>query len=165
MQNFSKGILKTEIGNLEISASEKGISEIHFLDDTEKLQVYPVNDLIERCKLQLTEYFEGKRLSFDIEIELNGTDFQKKVWNELQNIPYGKTISYLELAKRLGDKKSIRAAGLANGKNPLPILIPCHRVIGSDGSLVGYAGGLWRKKWLLEHESKFSNCESQLEIF
>lgn len=165
MENLSKGILKTEIGILEISALSSGINAIKFMSDDAVLQVYPKNDLIEKCKLQLNEYFEGKRIFFDVEIDLTGTDFQKKVWNELKNIPFGETISYLELSRRLGDKKSIRAVGLANGKNPLPIIIPCHRVIGSDGSLVGYAGGLWRKKWLLKHEAKFSNKKNQLEIF
>ena len=99
------------------------------------------------------KYFEGKRNQFDLNLNPAGTDFQKKVWNELLQIPYGKTCSYLDIAKRLGDPKSIRAAATANGKNPLWIVIPCHRVIGSDGSLTGYAGGLWRKKWLLDHEN------------
>lgn len=91
---------------------------------------------------------------------MQGTDFQKKVWNELLKIPYGKTCSYLDIAKALGNKLSIRAVGNANGKNPVSIIIPCHRVIGSDGNLVGYGGGLWRKKWLLDFENK-----SQTELF
>lgn len=101
---------------------------------------------------QLKAYFSGKLRSFDIQTDLEGTSFQQKVWKELRNIPFGKTISYLELSKRLGDVKAIRAVASANGRNPLWIIIPCHRVIGSDGSLTGYAGGLYRKKWLLEHE-------------
>jgi methylated-DNA-[protein]-cysteine S-methyltransferase len=106
--------------------------------------------------IQLKEYFNRKRKSFDLQLEIFGTDFQKKVWNELLKIPYGETISYNQLAIKLGDKKSIRAAASANGANPLPIVIPCHRVIGSDGSLVGYGGGLDVKKKLLELEGSWS---------
>ena len=108
---------------------------------------------------QLQEYFDGKRTDFTFKLNLKGTDFQQKVWRELSKIPFGKTISYLDLAKKLGDPKVIRAAASANGKNPIWIVIPCHRVIGTDGSLTGYAGGLWRKKWLLEHENP-SNQQS-----
>src|SRR5690606_31148847 len=103
--------------------------------------------------LQLGEYFSGSRTRFSFKIAPEGTDFQKKVWQQLQQIPFGQTISYLELSRTLGDVKAIRAVASANGKNPLWIVIPCHRVIGTDGSLTGYAGGLWRKKWLLEHEN------------
>jgi methylated-DNA-[protein]-cysteine S-methyltransferase len=102
---------------------------------------------------QLKDYFDGKRTDFTFKLNPKGTDFQQKVWQELLNIPFGKTINYLDLAKKLGDPKVIRAAASANGKNPLWIVVPCHRVIGTDGSLTGYAGGLWRKKWLLEHEN------------
>jgi methylated-DNA-[protein]-cysteine S-methyltransferase len=103
--------------------------------------------------MQLQEYFAGTRKTFDFKLNPSGTEFQQKVWQELLNIPYGKTTSYLGLSKKLGDVKAIRAVASANGKNPLWIVVPCHRVIGSDGSLTGYAGGLWRKQWLLEHES------------
>jgi len=102
---------------------------------------------------QLQDYFEGKRTDFDFKLNPKGTDFQQKVWQELLNIPFGKTMSYMDLSKKLGDVKAIRAVASANGKNPLWIVVPCHRVIGTDGSLTGYAGGLWRKKWLLEHEN------------
>ena len=102
--------------------------------------------------LQLEEYFKGERKFFDLPLEIEGTEFQKKVWNELLKIPYGETITYKELATRLGDEKVIRAAAHANGVNPLPIVIPCHRVIGSDGSLVGYGGGLRIKEKLLALE-------------
>ena len=118
--------------------------------------------IVKDCTRQLDEYFSGKRKVFDLPLDQSGTDFQKRVWNELMNIPYGKTISYLELAQRLGDVKSIRAAASANGKNNLVIVVPCHRVIGSNGSLTGYGGGLPRKKWLLEHENKFANGVSRL---
>jgi methylated-DNA-[protein]-cysteine S-methyltransferase len=102
---------------------------------------------------------------FNVPIKQEGTEFQQKVWNELLKIPYGKTVSYNFIAESLGDKKTIRAVGATNGKNQISILVPCHRVIGSDGSLTGYAGGLWRKKWLLNHEKEFSGEEKQMEMF
>ena len=98
------------------------------------------------------EYFEGKRKVFSLKLNPQGTSFQKKVWTHLKTIPYGASVSYLQLSKQLGDVKAIRAVAAANGKNPLWIIVPCHRVIGSDGSLVGYAGGIGRKQWLLNHE-------------
>ena len=111
--------------------------------------------------LQLQEYFDGLRTEFSFKTAPDGTEFQKRVWQQLQKIPFGKTLSYLEFAKELGDVKAIRAVASANGKNPLWIVVPCHRVIGTDGSLTGYAGGLWRKKWLLEHE----NPPNQTSLF
>ena len=101
----------------------------------------------------MNDYFEGKRTNFNFKLNPSGTEFQQKVWKSLLEIPFGKTMSYMELSKKLGDVKAIRAVASANGKNPLWIVVPCHRVIGTDGSLTGYAGGLWRKKWLLEHEN------------
>ena len=101
---------------------------------------------------QLDAYFAGELEAFDLPLAAHGTDFQKRVWDQLTRIPFGETISYSELARRLDDPKLVRAVGLANGRNPISIIIPCHRVIGADGSLVGYGGGLERKKWLLEHE-------------
>jgi methylated-DNA-[protein]-cysteine S-methyltransferase len=112
--------------------------------------------------LQLKAFFEGKLRTFTIPMNQNGTEFQKKVWDLLYTIPYGKTISYNELAKQYGDIKAIRAVAAANGRNNIAIIIPCHRVIGSDRSLTGYAGGLWRKKWLLDHEAKFYSGVQQL---
>ena len=106
---------------------------------------------------QLDEYFNRKRTVFDLPLDLQGTEFQLRVWNELLKIPFDRTITYKELALKLGNLKAIRAVGTANGANPVSIIIPCHRVIGSDGSLTGYAGGLWRKKWLLEFESSTSS--------
>ena len=116
---------------------------------------------LQEAVLQLQEYFDGSRTEFSFKMAPNGTDFQKKVWQQLLAIPYGTTLSYLDLARQLGDVKAIRAVAAANGKNPLWIAVPCHRVIGSDGSLTGYAGGLWRKKWLLEHE----NPSDQTSLF
>jgi len=109
-------------------------------------------EILNTCKEQLLNYFGGKRCTFDLPLNPEGTDFQKKVWNELLKIPYGETITYMELAIRLGDPKAVRAVGTTNGRNPLAIVIPCHRVIGAGNKLTGYAGGIWRKKWLLELE-------------
>lgn len=145
-------IIKTPLGTAKIEGDAYGLASITIANYSEKPgTTYPqvLKDTID----QLQEYFVGQRKEFNLVLNPKGTDFQKKVWSELQQIPYGKTTSYLELSKRLGDPKAIRAVAAANGKNPLWIVIPCHRVIGSDGSLTGYAGGLHRKKWLLEHES------------
>ena len=130
---------------------ENGVWEISVSQEGEVSIIIPA--VLQEAVLQLQDYFEKKRTSFDFKINPKGTDFQIKVWNALLEIPYGKTRTYLEQSKFLGDIKAIRAVASANGKNPLWIVIPCHRVIGTDGSLTGYAGGLWRKKWLLEHEN------------
>lgn len=143
--------VKSPLGITKIVGDENGISEISVLSEG-KISVAIPNELQEAVS-QLQEYFEEKRSNFNFKLNPKGTEFQQKVWTELLNIPFGKTISYLDLAKKLGDPKVIRAAASANGKNPLWIVVPCHRVIGADGSLTGYAGGLWRKKWLLEHEN------------
>jgi len=119
------------------------------LPDTNAFGIKEIEDTIK----QFETYFDGKRTSFNLKLSPEGTEFQKKVWRQLQEIPFGRTKSYQQMANQLGDPKVIRAAASANGKNPIAIAIPCHRVIGSDGSLTGYAGGLHRKKWLLEHES------------
>lgn len=142
---------KCPLGVVKIVGDANGISEISILDEGEVSDSIP-NDL-EQAVIQLQEYFEGKRTHFDLKLNPKGTDFQQSVWQELLNIPYGETLSYMELSKKIGDVKAIRAVAAANGKNPLWIVIPCHRVIGTDGSLTGYAGGLWRKKWLLELEN------------
>ncbi|GGG39591.1 methylated-DNA--protein-cysteine methyltransferase [Croceivirga lutea] len=144
-------ILNTPLGFTQIEGNENGIASITVFD--EDLQSDIVPEVLQDAVYQLQEYFEGKRTSFDLTLNPQGTDFQKRVWTALQQIPYGKTTSYLELSKTLGDVKAIRAVAAANGKNPLWIVIPCHRVIGSNGDLTGYAGGLHRKKWLLNHES------------
>lgn len=143
--------INTPLGTAKIKGDELGVSVISILQEGEISKTIPV-ELKDAVK-QLQEYFEGKRTTFNFPINPKGTDFQQKVWKALLEIPYGKTTSYMELSKKLGDVKAIRAVASANGKNPLWIVVPCHRVIGSDGSLTGYAGGLWRKKWLLEHES------------
>lgn len=143
--------INTPLGTAKIKGDENGVSVISILQEGEISKVIPV-ELKDAVK-QLQEYFDGKRTIFNFPINPKGTDFQQKVWKALLEIPYGKTTSYMDLSKKLGDVKAIRAVASANGKNPLWIVVPCHRVIGSDGSLTGYAGGLWRKKWLLEHEN------------
>ena len=144
--------INTPLGFTEIQGDENGISKIHVMNEDVEISTKIPKELKEAV-LQLQDYFDGKRTTFTFPLNPSGTDFQKKVWNELLHIPFGKTCSYLELSKKLGDVKAIRAVASANGKNPLWIVVPCHRVIGTDGSLTGYAGGLWRKKWLLEHEN------------
>lgn len=141
---------KSPIGNIRIISNDRDIIKIEFTKDFYKMKMVPVQ--IQNCITQLDEYFKGDRKEFNIGLNPSGTEFQSKIWNLLKNIPYGKTISYLEQARQFGDEKAIRAIGTANGKNPIPIIIPCHRVIGNDGSLTGYAGGLLKKQWLLEHE-------------
>lgn len=149
--------IKTPLGIAKIVGDEEGISEISILEEGVVSKTIPKQ--LKEVVLQLKDYFSGIRTDFNFKLNPKGTDFQQKVWQELGNIPFGKTISYLDLAKKLGDPKVIRAAASANGKNPLWIVVPCHRVIGTDGSLTGYAGGLGRKKWLLEHENP-SNQQS-----
>lgn len=146
--------IKTPIGITKIVGDTNGICSVSILNSNEEVSVI-IPEELQDCVYQLKEYFNGEREHFSIKLNPQGTEFQKRVWEELQIIPYGKTLSYLELSKQLGDLKAIRAVANANGKNPLWIIVPCHRVIGSDGSLTGYAGGLHRKQWLLEHESPY----------
>ena len=143
--------VKTPLGIAKITGDENGVCEISVLDDGSVSEQIPI--VLQEAVSQLNDYFIGNRTDFDFKLSPKGTDFQQKVWKSLLEIPYGKTRTYLEQSKILGDVKAIRAVASANGKNPLWIVVPCHRVIGTDGSLTGYAGGLWRKKWLLEHEN------------
>ena len=143
--------INTPIGSIEIKGDKNGLASLHFMDTEEKTST-EIPDYLQETVIQLQEYFEGTRIEFSLKLCPEGTDFQKKVWKELEKIPFSKTVSYQTIANRLGNPKVIRAAAAANGKNPIAIIIPCHRVIGSDGSLTGYAGGLHRKKWLLDHE-------------
>ncbi|MFC4095923.1 methylated-DNA--[protein]-cysteine S-methyltransferase [Euzebyella saccharophila] len=144
--------ISTPLGTAKLEGNLDGITAITLSDKT-PTEVEKVPDSLKPAAAQLKEYFLGRRTEFDLKLNPQGTDFQKKVWEALLDIPFGKTVSYLDLSKTLGDVKAIRAVASANGKNPLWIVVPCHRVIGSDGSLTGYAGGLHRKKWLLEHEN------------
>lgn len=146
--------IETPLGHAKIVGDSNGVASISILDTQDELSEVIPEALLE-CVTQLKAYFKNERNTFDLKLNPEGTTFQKKVWKQLETIPYGKTISYLELSKQIGDVKAIRAVANANGKNPLWIIIPCHRVIGSDGSLTGYAGGLHRKQWLLNHESAY----------
>ena len=146
--------INTPIGIAKIDGDELGINSVSVLNSDEKITAI-IPTVLEDCVQQLNDYFEGNRTKFNLKLNPKGTIFQERVWKALLTIPHGKTISYLELSKQLGDVKAIRAVANANGKNPLWIIVPCHRVIGSDGSLTGYAGGLYRKQWLLEHESPY----------
>jgi methylated-DNA-[protein]-cysteine S-methyltransferase len=150
----------TPVGSLLIVASEVGITTVRFpnrsgrrlADPGRKPGASGATELLQLTCTQLTEYFAGSRTTFDVPLDPEGTNFERRVWDMLREIPYGATTSYGVLAKRLGDITLSRAVGAANGANPIPIIVPCHRVIGSNGDLTGFGGGLDRKRWLLEHE-------------
>jgi len=144
------------VGLLKISGTQDYISEVSFHDTTQKSDgsKKDMPPMLIQCIEQLIQYFNGERRIFELPINQTGTPFQQETWSLLMTIPYGKTISYLQLAIKTGDPKATRAVASANGKNNVAIIVPCHRVIGANRELVGYGGGLWRKKWLLEHEMK-----------
>lgn len=149
---MEKVVINSPLGFVLIEGDEKGISKISITSE-EVVKSDTIPSMFTEVVQQLKEYFDGHRTDFQFKMNPSGTEFQQKVWQELLKIPFGKTISYQEITNTLGDPKAIRTVANANGKNPLWIVVPCHRVIGSDGSLTGYAGGLWRKKWLLDHEN------------
>jgi len=144
------------LGKLQIIGDDEAVYSLLFDKEYVPASDGTLPTALAACCTQLDEFFEGTRKDFELPLQPAGTFFQQSVWSELRYIPYGKTISYLELAKKLGDENSVRAVGSANGKNPIAIIIPCHRVIGMNHKLVGYGGGLWRKQWLLEHEEKYT---------
>lgn len=148
---------QSPIGKLLLIGSEGLLEELHFPNTVEQIQIPKDWQNDETCFIdilqQLAEYFAGNRKKFDLQIAPKGTAFQKRVWQELQKIPFGQTASYGEIAKRVGNSKASRAVGMANGKNPIPIIVPCHRVIGKDGSLTGFGGGLDVKRQLLQLEN------------
>jgi len=141
--------------SLYLVATETHLINIQFTQPQKAL--LQTTELLSMATIQLDEYFQGKRTTFSLPFKLTGTPFQLAVWKELQNIPYGKTTSYKEIAQKINKPKAYRAVGMANNKNPLPIIIPCHRVIGSNGKLIGYAGGLNLKNYLLELEKSHTN--------
>lgn len=155
-------LLQSPIGTISIKADEDFVYSINFSSAEE---IETPNFISDLAKLQLNEYFEGKRYAFDFPFKQEGTDFQQKVWDELLTIKAGQPTSYLKLSKQMNNPLAIRAIASANGKNKLMIVVPCHRVIGSTGELVGYAGELWRKKWLLEHEARMMNSGQSTLIF
>jgi len=148
---MKKARIKTPLGIAELSGDSNGLASVKVLDAGSVTSEIPLE--LKTATEQLASYFKGALKEFNLQLNPQGTDFQKKVWKKLEEIPYGSTTSYLQLSRDLGDVKAIRAVAAANGKNPLWIIVPCHRVIGSDGSLTGYAGGLYRKKWLLDLEN------------
>lgn len=150
---------ESPIGLLKIGGTDQFIGELSFVDESDQMEHGEpgITEVMHQCTEELIEYFHGTRKNFTIPVHQEGTDFQKRVWNELLGIPFGRTISYMDLAKKLGDPKVIRAAASTNGKNKIAIIVPCHRVIGSDRSLTGYSGGMWRKKWLLQQEFKVAH--------
>lgn len=158
-------IYNSPLGLLQITANEHHILAVAFCNkelaanNVEKIKPTAIatTPLLKECHQQLNAYFQGSNLQFDLPIQQTGTEFQQKVWAGLLNIKAGQTLSYLSFSKQLGNTKAIRAVGTANGRNNIAIIVPCHRVIGSNGQLVGYAGGLWRKQWLLQHEAKHCN--------
>ncbi|WP_080055901.1 methylated-DNA--[protein]-cysteine S-methyltransferase [Spirosoma aerolatum] len=163
-------VFESPLGLVRVSGDVDGVSVISCTDvsQTEGASVnkpdQAMAEPVQQAVQQLQEYFAGSRQTFDFLLNPAGTEFQQTVWKALLDVPFGTTQSYLALSRRIGDEKAIRAVAAANGRNPLWIVVPCHRIIGSDGSLTGYAGGLWRKKWLLEHEGAFAKS-SQLSLF
>ncbi len=155
MNKRHRAYYESEIGLIEITGTEDGILSVDFVED-KSVDNPRIPPLLKRCVKQLDEYFGGTRREFSVKLLPEGTDFQKKVWNELIKIPFGETRSYKDMAASIGNIKAVRAVGNANGKNKIGIIIPCHRVIGNNGKLVGYGGGLWRKEWLLKHERNVS---------
>jgi len=150
---------ESPIGLLKIGGTDQYIGELSFVDESDQMEHGEpgITEVMHQCTEELIEYFHGTRRNFTIPVHQEGTDFQKRVWNVLLGIAYGKTISFMDLAKKMGDPKVIRAAASTNGKNKIVIIVPCHRVIGSDRSLTGYSGGMWRKKWLLQQEFKVAH--------
>ena len=159
MEDLAAGYYSSPLGILKIAYSAKGITSVVFTNTW--YEQSPDDLFLQNCFDQLDAYFAGSLQGFDLDLDLQGTPFQLSVWEQLQSIPYGHTVSYLEIANQLGSPKAVRAVGKANAHNPVSIIVPCHRVIGASGNLTGYAGGLWRKKWLLEHELRYK----QLSIF
>lgn len=148
---------KSPIGTIELKGNIDGVISLYFIEEDVKSSETP--DCLVECVNQLDEYFKGVRKNFSLKLNISGTEFREKVWNKLQDIPYGETCSYLDIAKAIGNEKAVRAVGGANHNNKISIIIPCHRVIGNSGSLTGYGGGLWRKDWLLNHEKSFKDTK------
>lgn len=139
----------SELGWIEVKGDENGIASVLFVEQKQEDVPHPI---VEQCVMELDEYFHKKRTEFTVPLQAKGTSFQKQVWNALCSVPYGKSASYLDIAEKIGNPKAVRAIGGANSRNPISIIVPCHRIIGKSGKLVGYEGGLWRKEWLLKHE-------------
>ena len=155
MLQEQRAYYRSEIGWLEIIGTDEAVNAIEFIEaDAVNDEAAPnqVTGEMSTCLTQLDEYFKGTRTEFSFKLAPKGTEFQKSVWQQLVDIPFGETVSYFDIAKAINNEKAVRAVGAANGQNPIVIVVPCHRVIGSNGKLTGYGGGLWRKEWLLNHE-------------
>jgi methylated-DNA-[protein]-cysteine S-methyltransferase len=163
-QDF-KYYIESPLGDIEIISDGLMVNEISFIEEKGE-NSSEVLAVVTTCIQELNAYFKGENNLFTFDFQQKGTDFQQIVWEELTKIPSGKTMSYLELSRKIGNEKAIRAVGTTNGKNKIAVVVPCHRVIGSDGSMTGYAGGIWRKEWLLNHERKMKGGSGeQLNIF
>ena len=147
--------IESPIGMLRLTSDKDNLLSVQFENESDQSDS-EIPDILIDTRNQLNEYFAGKRKNFDLKLVPSGIEFQQKVWEEIKKVVFGTTQSYLDISIKLGSEKFTRAVGMANGKNPIPIIIPCHRIIGSNGKLTGYAGGLERKKWLLLHEQQFS---------
>lgn len=147
-----KAYYNSPIGTVEIVSDENNIIELSFVEKATEYDLQASPQELQRALKQIDEYFQGKRSVFDLNLKAEGTEFQQKVWKSLIDVPYGETACYGDIAVAVGNNKASRAVGGANNKNKIAIIIPCHRIVGADGSLTGYAGGLWRKEWLLKHE-------------
>lgn len=162
--NTEIAYLDSPIGLIKIKVEDGLITAVGFSEAKGDEETEGTSEVLKMAILQLEEYFAGTRLNFDFPFKQPGTPFQQSVWETLMQIDYGTTISYLQQSQRMGDPLAIRAIASSNGKNNMAIVVPCHRVIGSNGSLTGYAGGIWRKQWLLDHEAKISGV-GQMKLF
>ena len=162
---YVRGRFNTPIGPIGVWVNDNGaVIRVTFAEDN-GIAADATEEICAAAVRQLEEYFSDERRSFDLELDPSGSDFEKQVWTELQHIPFGTTTTYGEIARKLGDPGASRAVGLANARNPIAVIIPCHRVIGADGDLTGYAGGMHRKRWLLAHESGQASLDFEKEKF
>lgn len=159
MQELYHTYYESPIGILKIAGTETVVTEVCFVDSSSQIQYGEpgISDVMHQCTEELIEFFAGKRKTFSVPVHQEGTDFSQQVWSSLTQIQYGKTISFLELAKKVANEHALKAAASSNGKNKINIIIPCHRVIGTNKTLSNYAGGAWRKKWLLQHEFRITH--------
>ncbi len=159
MKTPGRAFYESPLGTIEVVASGEGITALNFVPRSKMLKARGSGDadpspLLAAAVRELSEYFAGERRAFTVPLDLRGTPFERAVWRVLLEVPFGRTVSYGELGRTVGKPRAARAVGGANHRNPVSIIVPCHRVIGADGSLTGYGGGLWRKEWLLEHERR-----------
>ena len=156
IRDIERAYFESPIGRIEISCIEDAIVSISFMNADAASSRSSYNQVLGRTIEELTEYFDGALTQFDTPLLPTGTEFEKQVWKSLLDIPFGETCSYIDIANRMRNPGAVRAVGRANGSNPIAIVIPCHRVVGADGSLTGYSGELWRKRWLLDHEARIA---------